>query len=165
MLIIFFSFLLDIWSGLVSTYSLFLHAQCLIGLPKTDDFGAMGLFIAHPIAAVTNGINGRTLWRCTNSANKRHWTSCSVLWFKSDWWPAATKCLSSIWLPRIKKVLLSFSGFCVVFRSLGTGFDESCWALIFLSPPLVALMFKSLEWSTRLARIRLERSSIGSFGS
>ena len=41
--------------------SLFLNAKFFIGFPKTDDFGAMGLFIAHPIAAVTNGINGRTL--------------------------------------------------------------------------------------------------------
>ncbi len=26
----------------------------------------------------------------------------------------------------LQKVLLRFSGFCVVFRSLGAGFDESC---------------------------------------
>ena len=155
MLIVFFTFLLDVWSGSVSTYSLFLHAQCLIGLPKADHFGAMGLFIAHPIAAVTNRINSRTLWRGTNSADKRHWTSCSLLWFKSAWWPVARKCFSSISLPRIKKVLLRFSGFCVVFRSLGTGpmcrvelwfFLALLWLLLCLNPSNDSLVWQGFVW-------------------
>ena len=65
----------------------------------------------------------------------------------------------------LKKFCWAFSGFCVVFRSLGTCSDVSSWALIFLSPPLVALVFKFFGWPTRLALILLERSSVGSLGS
>jgi hypothetical protein len=58
-------------------------------LPKTNNFGALRLFIANSISAVAHGINGGALRRGADSADKRHETLCSVFWFTPDWWPIA----------------------------------------------------------------------------
>ena len=93
--------------------ALFLNAKCFVGLPKSNDFGALRLFVAHSIPTIAHGINGWTLRGGADSADKRHETLCSVFWFTPDWRSLARKCFSSIWLPWINKNSSRLSCFCL----------------------------------------------------
>ena len=79
-----------------SVDALFLHTKCLIGLPQSCDFCALRLPVADPIPAVANGINGRSLRRCADPADKRHLILSSSFRFRSDGCMFARECFSSI---------------------------------------------------------------------
>lgn len=132
--------------------NLFLNSKCFVGLPKSNDFGALRLFVAHSIPTITHGINGWTLRGGADSADERHETLCSVFWFTPNGRSLARKCFSSIWLPWINKNFYRLSCFCLGL--IGSSHHSSSRQnqneiLSWLSPVLV---FESLSWLMPLVR-------------